>query len=210
MKRSVRVLFAALVMMLLVSTAAYAAPQGYMEVNLTKKNVKKYFQIKKAKSYTSTGDYNGYYYILASKLVKKGYYVYKDIGFSVKGTAKVRYKYKSGKKTYKNSYKVKFTIPSAGGYRYGGSSTYNYKYGKYSKTKFKKASGTVIFVEPSNVIGITPVSNSNGSLRGYAIEVRYPYDASMPYYTSRDANGNIVRHYYIARSAVNYNPEIFF
>lgn len=179
--------------------AAFAAPPGYLEVNLTKKNFKNYFEVVKVKRYDDFGDYNGYEFVLKSKLLKKGYYLYSADDFALKYSAKERYKYKYKKKTYKGSVKTKRTNSSiywdlAGRYN----DTYNIKYGKFSNFKILKIKGKLIFIEPSNIISIEHKYDSDGYDYGLIFKLRYPYDKETRSIKHWDeaTHANVVDYYY--------------
>ena len=101
MKRIAKISIIMLLVLMMSPLAALAAPQGYMEVELTKKNFKQYFEIKKVKQLDAFGAYDGYEFVLSSKMLSKGYYIYDIKNFALKATAKHKEKYKIKKKTYK-------------------------------------------------------------------------------------------------------------
>ena len=68
MKRVVRLSVIMLLVMLMSAVTAFAAPKGYKEMKLTKKNFKKYFEVKKVKWLDSFGDFNGYKIIRNDKV----------------------------------------------------------------------------------------------------------------------------------------------
>ena len=70
-----------------------------------------------------------------------------------------------------------------------------------SNIKIDKAKGKMIFIEPSNVIGIEPY-NSIGKQNAYRIIVKHPYSADSYHYAydengyiMRDANGEYIKQY---------------
>lgn len=181
MKRIAKISVIMLLILAISPLAAFAAPQGYMEVELNKKNFKQYFEIKKVKLRDAFGAYDGYSIRLSSKMLKQGYYIYDIKNFAIKGTYMERYKYKYKKKTYKSSWKTKITTtytPLC--YLASGDESYNYRYAKVWNLKIKNVKGTVIFAEPSNIIGIDVKygSSNNNSISDYKIRLRYPYDES--------------------------------
>ena len=93
MKRILRILI--LAMAILLTVPVYAAPKGYKEVKITKKNAAKYFSFRKGKLKDEFGDYDGYRYYLYSNMRKKGYYVYSMPGVALKISYKYRYKIKT-------------------------------------------------------------------------------------------------------------------
>ena len=164
MKKLVRILLVSLVLLLAVPVYAKADPQGYKIVKITKKNVKKYFSLKLTKG--KLGEYNLW---LHSKLRKKGYYL---IGgrFVMAGT------FKEGGGKYITT-KEKFRIEA---YKYATGCcfdnpvvTYSYKT-RITNVKFKKATGYVIFAEPSNISRIEGETSPWGGLM-YSIYLRYPF-----------------------------------
>ena len=194
MKRITKIFVIMLLLLMMSPLAAIAAPKGYMEVNLTKKNFKKYFEVVKMKHYDEFGDYGGYAFILKSKLLKKGYYLYGANDCAIKGSYKWREKWKYKKKTYKQTDTYKFSMSVIDTINGRGSSN-NYKYAKISKFKVKKAKGKLVFIEPSNVIGIGK-RYVDGEYYGKIIKLKYPYDKNTRYEYHYDENDNKVIDYY--------------
>ena len=203
MKRIAKISVIMLLILIMSPLAAFAAPQGYMEVDLTKKNFKNYFEVVKMKDYDSFGDYNGYSFIFRSKLLKKGYYLYKTDDFAVRYSGKVRGKYKYKKKTEKYTYKIKYTssyvdnritsCSNSDGYKY------NYNYAKINNFKVLKAKGKLVFIEPSNIISIEHrYSTYDGSDQGLVIKLRYPYDSNTDYVSHWDeaSKKQVIDYYY--------------
>ena len=60
-----RFLLVLLAVLLLVPAVTYAAPKGYKEISVTKKNFKKYFEVNKYKYYENQ-KYKGYIFKLRS------------------------------------------------------------------------------------------------------------------------------------------------
>ena len=204
MKRTARLLIIMLLVCLMMPINSFAAPQGYREVVLTKKNFKQYFDLIKVKRLNAFGGYDGYYICLRSKLLKNGYYFYDAKGVAIQGTYKYRYKrtYKLGKKTVTDKTTITLKLPeSLPQYSFTGtSSDHNYSYAKAWDIKIKNVKGTVIFVEPSNIIGVEreyDESNPN-QLNSVKIKVRYPYDDSTNKETHWDdaTHTNVVDYYY--------------
>ena len=189
-----------LLVMLMSAVTAFAAPKGYKEVKLTKKNFKKYFEIKKVKRYDAFGDYDGYKITFSSKLLKKGYYVCDVKDFAIKGTVVERWKYKYKKRTYKHSYKRKFNYTYLDSYLGGGSSNYDYKYAKASKFKIKKVKGTIVYATPSNIKKVEKVylSTNKHDLIRCKVLVKYPYanKTYTDYNANYKANGYYFNDYY--------------
>lgn len=201
MKKAIRLSVIMLFVVLLSACTAFAAPKGYKEVKLTKKNFKKYFEVKKVKRYDAFGDYDGYKITLKSKLLKKGYYICDVKNFAIKGTVKERYKYKYRGKTYKHTFKWKMNMTVFPPYLAGGSSNYNYSYAKVKKLKISKIKGTIVFAEPSNIIKVTKkFSTSNKyDLSWVEVRVKYPYSGrTWNYYpaNSYTASGYYFYDYY--------------
>ena len=206
MKRLLRILLISIALLIAIPACSYAAPVGYTEVALTKKNAKKYFTVKKVKDTDEFGDYSGYSIYLCSKLRNKGYFLYDEYdapGFAVKYSYKARYKYKYKKRWYKYSNKGTTTATSMRSYIAGGTSTSNYKYGKASIQKIKKVKGSLVFIEPWNVIGI----EYNQNWGTYRIKLRYPYSSNTPYESHWDENTyeEVIDYYYIYRYDYNFN-----
>lgn len=181
MKKRFTLLFITLLMLLMMSPlTSFAAPQGYMEVKLTKKNFKQYFELIKVKRLDAFGGYDGYEVHYRSKLLKKGYYIYSTKGVAIQGTFKRRSKFtsKSGKKTitHTNTYTQK--LPNAPLAFMMTATDEDYNYAKVWDVEIKNVKGTIIFAEPSNIIEIKrrfDESNSN-HLYSAEIRIRYPYD----------------------------------
>ena len=209
MKKAVRLSIVLLFAVLLSACTAFAAPKGYQEVKITKKNAKKYFSYKKVKDKDTFGDYAGYDFYLLSKKLKKGYYIY-DVSddFALKVSFKDVYKLKTGKKWHKFKSKRTATVRYAGSYLAGHSKIANYKYGKLKSFKIKKAKGKVIYILPSNVKGVKLVSKS-GNYSTYHIMLKYPYNSSTLCKYHYDKNYNrIVDYYYVSRTVSNYKNEL--
>lgn len=168
MKRIAKITVIMFLVLLMSPLVVFAkVPKGYLEVKITAKNFKNYFEVVKMKHYDEFGDYDGYDYVLKSKLLKKGYYlcnVSKDFAYKYLFTEKSKYKYK--KKTHKNTVKrmgtrgristfytteCSFFAPLRG-WRNDDGYTYDYKYGRCKNFKITKAKGKVLFVKPENVI----------------------------------------------------------
>lgn len=203
MKRIARLSVIVLLMLLMSPLAAFAAPQGYMEVELTKKNFNQYFEIKKVKQLDAFGEYDGYSIEMSSKMLKKGYYIYGVKGFAIKGTAKRRYKFTSNKKTYKYTGNTTINRSASGSFSgipiARGLDNWDYAYGKAWDVKIKRLKGTIIFAEPSNVIGVErKYSDSNKNRLSYAkIKLRYPYyDDTYEEEHWDDATDSYVTDYY--------------
>lgn len=209
MKKIVLIFALTITLLFSVPLCANATPQGYMEVKLTSKNINKYIAFKKEKLRDPFGDYIGFYGRTYSKLLKKGYYIYDTNNFAVKGTYKVRTKYteKINKKkhTFKNTQKVKFLATEPRDLFYASKYEKNcsYKYTKVWDWKIKKSKGTIIFVEPSNIISIErSYSEYDGDFEYTKIKVKYPYDDRT--HKRYDANGNV--EYYFLR----YTEDLFY
>ena len=190
MKKVVRLSVIMLLVMLMSAVTAFAAPKGYKEVKLTKKNFKKYFEVKKVKRLDSFGDFDGYRITFSSKLLKKGYYVCDVKDFAIKGTVVERWKYKYKGKTYKHSHKWKYNSTYLNTYLGSGSENYNYSYAKVSKLKIKKVKGTIIFAIPSNIRKVEKVysSTNKNDLMYCKVLVKKPYAGKT--YTNYDENAN--------------------
>ena len=179
MKKLVHILMISLVLLLAVPVHAKADPRGYKIVKVTKKNVNKYFSMKKAKHETG-----GYDVFLYSKLRKKGYFI---VGgdFIIKGTYRHRYK-KGNSIRYKTE---KFEVGAQGRthipdcpYEYPTHEfDYSYKKAKISNIKFKKAKGFVIFALPSNIAQITIGSYDFQPLSYRTREIRLRYELPEAY-----------------------------
>ena len=202
MKKLLRILLISIALITSVPVYANAAPVGYKEVKLTKKNAKKYFSLIKIKEKDVFGDYDGYYFFLYSKLRKKGYFIYKD-SFALKLAYKHKYKQRIGKRWIKFTQKGTDTVSdlheSTAG---GGLPSYNYKYAKISISKIKKAKGTLVFVEPNNVKGIKKVGDHL-----YHIILKYPYDSDT--YTmdhwDQEKGEYVFDYYFIPRYSADLN-----
>ena len=199
MKKAVRILILAITILFSVPLCANAAPQGYKVVKLSKKNAKKYMGIKKRKIRDEFGDYDGYTFTLYSKLRSKGYYYY-DIRHSF--VVKIKYK----NRYYDKKYGKGTMTENIKTYEFGDillfrGEEYDYKYAKVLSHKFVRAKGKIVFVEPSNVIGIE--NESDGRKR---IKLRYPYDdttASEGHYDESTGQW-VIDYYYITREASDF------
>ena len=207
MKRIVHALLIALALLLSVPVAATAAPKGYKEITITKKNAKKYLAFKKFKDRDSSGDYNGYSFRMYSKMRKKGYYVYDMQNFSVRVSYKHKYKYKFRGRTYKYKYKGTANLSFIDSYLTGGSKYSNYGYGKISSVKFKKAKGKMILIEPSNVISVQLDKRYEDGDERYIIKLKEPYDSTTPRKTHYDAGQHkvVTDYYYVTRFKSKYS-----
>ena len=184
MKRMTRFLLVLLAVMLLVPTVTYAAPQGYKEVSVTKKNFKKYFEVNKYKYYENQ-KYKGYIFKLRSKLRKKGYYLYDASAFTARGFYHYRYKLKSGKKYTKYIALYSWNVKGKYGWSLaGGPAKASYKYAKIKDFEVAKAKGKLVFATPDNVIGLEENTDDSGNFAGYRIKLKYPYDNKTPYVVS--------------------------
>ena len=205
MKRILRILV--LAMAILLTVPVYAAPKGYKEVKITKKNAAKYFSFRKGKLKDEFGDYDGYRYYLYSSMRKKGYYVYSMPGVALKISYKYRYKIKqNGRwypfvKTATNTF-TQFITPVD--YT---NSAYNYNYAKIYDVKFKKAKGKLILIEPKNVIKIEKQNGRKGGNAYFRIRLRYPYDSRTPYISHTDplTGEEVIDYYYVDTNANPYN-----
>lgn len=210
MKRTIRVLLCALAMTLLCSMAAMAAPEGYMEVNLTKKNFKQYLEIRKFRMVKPVRNkYLGYGFRLYSKLLKQGYFVYGVSRMRVKGSATERTKWTDDGEPIKairdKNWKFKGFEDS-----FSYSDFYNYKYGSLSDIKVREARGTIIFALPDNVIGVEQMEADG--LRFARIKLKLPYDASTKAVMKEDpeTQESVVDYYYIDRVLNPNCPGIFY
>ena len=199
MKRIAKLTVIMLLVLLMSPLAVFATPKGYKEVTLTKKNFKKYFEVVKMKKYDEFGDYKGYDFVLKSKLLKKGYYLYKIDDFAYKFSLKEKYKYKYKKKSYKKTYKTKGTRNSLnyldGWTNYSGYK-YDYKYGKVKSFKISKAKGKLIFATPDNVIGVDKRHDDYNN-HWYLIKLKLPYDKRTDYVDHYDEeNDKCIIDYY--------------
>ena len=196
MKKVVRLSVIMLLVMLMSAVTAFAAPKGYKEVKLTKKNFKKYFEVKKVKRYDAFGDYEGYKITFSSKLLKKGYYVCDVKNFAIKGTLVERWKYKYNGKTHKYSHKWKYSGTYLETYLSSGSANYNYSYGKVSKLKIKKVKGTITYAIPSNIRKVEKVYSTTNKhdLLHCKVLVKNPYAGKT--YTNYDANNKADGYYF--------------
>ncbi len=210
MKRIVSVFILMIMLLTAIPLSVSAAAPGYMEVKITKKNVKNYLEVKKIKRYDEFGDYSGYFFGLYSKMRKKGYYLYSSDGVAVKisGTEKSKYKYK--KKWKKSSYKFKNSTVTFNQFIGGGGSESSYKYAKLTKVKYKKAKGTMIFVRPDNVIGVKLERTDSDGDKVYRIMLKYPYDQNTNCESHWDdvQEKEIIDYYYITRLVSRYDNEL--
>ena len=181
-----------LVMLVLAAPAVktYAARKGFIEIKLEKDNFKKVFKIKKIYDRNTSGDYDGYHFVFANRLLTRGYYIYGTKDLEVDYNAKERLKIKVGDKWYKIKGKVKKISQTRdlGFYRFN---TCKYKYGKLSKFRVNEAKGTVIYIKKSNLIGIEKKKYDNG-MPYYRIKLKHPYDE----YTSYEYKWNESTHKY--------------
>ena len=187
MKKGLRILVITLMLSLILPFSLYAAPEGYMEVALTKKNFKQYFGIKKIKGYDfehrrkGKYKYEGYSFQFYSKLLKKGYVLYGVKNFSIKATCRITRKHRKGaiktsKTTYRSS-RIHHLIE-------GEDKDYTYKYGKLSKFKIKSVKGTAIFIKPDNIIrkktGIGWYDEyQNMKIKFLQVKVKHPYNPNI-------------------------------
>ena len=207
MKRISRTFVIMLLVMMMSPLTAFATP-GFLEVDLTPKNFNQYFELIKTKRLDKFGDYNGYEFILKSKLLSKGYYLYSAKDFAIKYTGIQRTKQKTGNRINKWNSKIdstKSNIGSAVGYTYDKDS--NYKYAKISNFKIKKAKGKLVFIDPSNIVAVQDYCNSDNEVVGKKIILKQPYDKNTQCESHYDDNGNKVidNYYYIAYDySINY------
>lgn len=209
MKKIVRTWIILIIVLILTSLAAYAAPQGYIEVELTKSNFKKYFEVAKMKLYDK-GKYCGYEFVLRSKLLKKGYYLYSAEGFSVKLDATVRCKCKYKTMSFKVIRRMKRILKEVDEEVFTVSKSakvcpYPYKDGKYNIHKVLKAEGKLVFITPDNVIALEKRINSEGRTiphpvndEAMVIKLKYPYNSQTSYDSHFDKmkNENVIDYYY--------------
>lgn len=204
MKRFTRLVVIILLVLMMLPITVFAAPEGYMDVELTPNNFKNYFEVVKMKHFDKFGSYDGYNFILKSKLLKNGYYLYSCEDFAIKYSAKERYKYKHKKKSYKNTVKIKNTFSYI---EYDVSTNYNdnkydFKYAKISNFKVSKVKGKIVFIEPSNVIAIDHYYDKDGEDHGQIIKLKHPYDKNTPCKTHYDENDKEVMDYYFMYFAI--------
>ena len=196
-----------LLVMMMSPLTAFAAP-GFLEVELTPKNFNKYFELIKTKRLDKFGDYNGYQFILKSKLLSKGYYLYSAKDFAIKYTGVERIKQKIGNRINKWNSKIDRTMSdfrSEVGYLHDKSG--NYKYAKISNFKIKKAKGKLVFIDPSNIVAVQDYRDSDNKVIGKKIILKQPYDENTLCESHYDDNGNKVidNYYYLAHDYdINY------
>jgi hypothetical protein len=200
MKRITKTFVIMLLVMMMSPLTAFAAP-GFLEVELTPKNFNKYFELIKTKRLDEFGDYNGYQFILKSKLLSKGYYLYSAKDFAIKYTGVERIKQKIGNRINKWNSKIDRTMSDIRwevDYPHDKSS--NYKYAKISNFKIKKAKGKLVFIDPSNIVAVQDYCNSDNEVVGRKIILKQPYDKNTDCESHYDDNGNEVidNYYYIA------------
>ena len=212
MKRIAKITVIMLLVFLMSPLAVFAEHKGYKEVKLTKKNFTKYFEVTKMKKYNVFGDYGGYEFILKSKLLKKGYYLYKCDGFSLKYTFKNKYKYKYKKKTYKRTNTVNRTTSSFRNSLDRWSDPCDYKYAKAKSFKISKVKGKLIFIESSNVVKIKKTYDEDGKYSGSMIILKYPYDEDTDYESHWDEKKDkeVIDYYCmdLGKQNVFYNGKI--
>ena len=199
MKRMTRFLLVLLAVLLLVPAVTYAAPKGYKEVSITKKNFKKYFEVHKYKYYENQ-KYKGYIFKLRSKLRKKGYYLYDASAFTAMGFYHYRYKLKRGKKYTKYIDLYSWNVKDRYGWSLaGGPAKASYKYAKIEDFEVAKAKGKLVFVTPGNVIGLEENTNYSGDFAGYRIKLKYPYNNKTPYVAHVDekTGQEVIDYYYM-------------
>ena len=199
MKRMTRFLLVLLAVLLLVPAVTYAAPQGYKEVSVTKKNFKKYFEVGKYKYYENQ-KYKGYIFEFRSKLRKKGYYLYDASAFTAMGFYHYRYKLKSGRKYTKYIALYYWNVKDRYGWSLaGGPAKASYKYAKIEDFEVAKAKGKLVFVTPDNVIGLEENTNDSGDFAGYRIKLKYPYDDKTPYeaHVDEKTGQEVIDYYYM-------------
>lgn len=207
MRKISRLLLILITLFIMAPTMVFAVPKGYKEVKLTKKNFTKYWGTKKMKKNDDYGNYARYEFLFYSKLLKKGYYLYEANSCTVEYSGKAKYKYKYKKKWHKGERVVKGKKSWNGSNKFdmvidGAPSNFDYKYAKISKFKIKKAKGKVIFVKPSNVIGIEKSYNiETNELAAYIIKLKYPYDEKTLSYYRKDENTGewVIDYYYIVK-----------
>ena len=194
MKKIIRVLLIVFAISFMFPAQTFAAShKGYKVVKLTKKNASKYFGFKKVKSKDEFGDYDGYSYRMYNKLNKKKYYIYETKKFALKVHYKERYKRRSDGQAYTEQYTT--TISGLGNCLTSSGAIWDYKYAKLLNTKIKKAKGTVIFIKPSNIIGVKKMKSGDSTY--YRIKLKYPYDKNTLYEEHYDAaKGKWVVDYY--------------
>ena len=203
MKRITKTFVIILLVMMMSPLTAFATP-GFLEVDLTPKNFNQYFEIVKMKHYDDSGKYDSYVFILKSKLLAKGYYLYSAKDFYIKYTGTARCKQTHNKITYKSTDKLDSSLSYYFNYIAMFHKDNDYKYGKITKFNVKKAKGKLIFIEPSNVIGIKDVYQSDGSYKGKAIILKQPYDKLTEYvYHEDDDENEIIEYYYKPISGSN-------
>ena len=199
MKRMTRLLLVLLAVLLLVPAVTYAAPKGYMEISVTKKNFKKYFEVNKYKYYENQ-KYKGYIFKLRSKLRKKGYYLYDASAFTARGFYHYRYKLKSGKKYTKYIALYSWNVKGKYGWSLaGGPAKASYKYAKIKDFEVAKAKGKLVFATPDNVIGLEENTDDSGNFAGYRIKLKYTYVKKTPYVAHVDekTGQEVIDYYYM-------------
>ena len=199
MKRMTRLLLVLLAVLLLVPAVTYAAPKGYKEVTVTKKNFNKYFEVHKYKYYENQ-KYKGYIFELRSKLRKRGYYLYDPSALSARGFYHYRYKLKRGKKYTKYIALYSWNVKGRYGWGLaGGPAKASYKYAKIEDFEVSKAKGKIVFATPDNVLGLEENTNASDDFAGYRIKLKYPYDNKTPYiaHTDEKTGQEVIDYYYV-------------
>jgi hypothetical protein len=187
MKKVLRSILCLLVMTLLSSFAAYAAPEGYMEIELTRKNFKKYFELTK-----TPGNNGNEEFYFRCKLLKKGYCIYIEKKYGVTATLNISYKTKLRKGNLEDDFDFHNVGDSVG---FGTMNGYQMTNIKLLSYKIKKAKGKLILVEPDNLIGVESPKEKD---QGYMVKVKKPYDDSMPCesHYDKELKETVVDYYY--------------
>lgn len=209
MKRVTRLLIVLLLMLMMIPMESFAsAPEGYIEVNLTKKNFKNYLEVRKYKDIDAFGNYKGVQFNLANK---QALYLLCKQGFSVKGSCKIKTQYKLKNKKKKSTCIMKIkgmgngvSFDIAGWNRKG---KYNYEKTKITNLKISKARGTLVYISPDNIIGFGrqeesdrfQYHNANGERIYTIIKLKHPYDGVTSWHGHVDdyTGEYIVDYYYV-------------
>jgi hypothetical protein len=217
MRKMIRILLAFMAMVLVLSMPALAAgtgrkiaaPEGYRVVQLTEKNFSKFFEIKKYKLADPSGTYLGYEYRPHGKRRRNRWFVYTTRNLRVRLTGTELYAWKDHKEKIKAVKTKRMTLKGLES-SFAMSDFYLYQFGKLVNVKVEKARGRVVFVKPSNVLGIEIVEE-NG-MQYYRIKLLHPYDENTPAVTHVDeeTQETVVDYYYMDRYRNPNNPGIYY
>lgn len=208
MRKAVEITVIMILILAMNASTSYAAPQGYIDIKLTKKNFKQFFEPAKVPVYYSSNKCYGFEYVLKSKLLKKGYYLYDDLLLNDSNDNYFVFTFSARFSNSRPKNKLKLNSKNRERINYRRRKTINrydffslesqscdykgYKSAKIHNFKIHKIRSVLTFIEPDNVIGVERVSD------GIMIKLKYPYNSdtmSVGHYDIK-TNEYIVDYYY--------------